>query len=260
MREIAQNHLPEARECTASYSAPAPATATGLGPAVNIISLGGGFGGRTVEHHHHHYGTGERRDDKKMDDGSRVLIGILAAVVMAVGSFFIGRIITQRSEASENLDLSREFRKDLEVYRNNAPGNDHLAKINKVSKACKRMSARNKNSATWSLALRVGLVAGAALALLGVVVIAPEVLLLGGALGLGSGCGLLGKLGIEWGDHKNKKDAEAIIKQIDELEGLQRPIMTMPKPPPSNPEVSAYDVPPGGYEASAPMLYPDPNK
>lgn len=241
-KEVANEHLLDAPVAsTRSHRHPSC-----LGHSFTPIFIGGG---RTVNHYHN--GRPARRNEKEMSDGTRAAVGIIGSLIMLVGSYFIGKSIEARNDASEKLDETKAFRKEFKIQQNYHNSDS----IDTITKATKRVLKRSIASANWAIALKVALVAGAAIAVIGAITANPVVAAVGGGVVLLAGCALLVKWGIESANRANKRDARIIMNpsrdqranlkrnEQDRVEAWNRPPAT-PAPEPSAPP--------------APGVYPNP--
>lgn len=188
------------------------------------------YEGPVVIRHYHHYNTpfwwytpyynptyivvpndrGHRSHYK--DDGSAILVGIVAAVVGGIALYGAGSAITRVEDSSNELNDTRDFKNDLQKR-----DLQEQQGINKAVSLKERICRRIQNSAIWDLTLRITMVAACATALAGAITSTPVFITAGVIAGLAIGAGMLIKWGVESSDARNYRDAQALRAVIHDL-------------------------------------------
>jgi len=147
------------------------------------------------------------------EDNSNVLTGIFAAVVVGVTTFFVGQAIGSLEDAERELDNAISEKQKFDGYsKHSATQQERLTATDVVRAAGlkERICRRIKESAITDLILRVGLLAGASLVLIGAIYTAPAWI----SSGLVVSCAATALMLFNWGlnstDRNNIRDAEEL--------------------------------------------------
>jgi hypothetical protein len=173
-----------------------------------------------------HVHGGNSRGNRGSDAAGRVVVGVIAAIVAFVGSYFVGKSISQINDSNRELGEVKEFKGYIKSQKENYPDNPHISDIDKVRSIKEQIFTRNKTSAIAKLALTVSLVAGAILCVAGAVVASSALMATGGLLSFVSTCGILLRYGLENGSKSNKKDAEKILESVKHLKEADQVILS----------------------------------
>ena len=191
----------------------------------NSWSWGRGWGGGwsrpqpQVVHHHHYQGNqaGNHPNQKKSDDaGLRILVGVVAAVVLGVGAYCLGKAVAANEDAQERTETYAELKHSW-IHNKFCYPADYQVTVNGiVQRADSILQRQQTNRMHRTIFIIAALVAGG-LAFAGAVAGS------GGLMAAGTYVGgatlLLGlfKLGYNAFSNKERNDAQAIDHGIDTL-------------------------------------------
>lgn len=167
---------------------------------------------------------------QESENALRLMIGLVSTIVIGAGSWFIGSYIGKIQETSKELNyletfkekmkkVSKEFEKQTGLKL--AEANDHFSKIREVMKANLEITSHSDWSQKATLIATISLVAGAALALSGVLFASAATMLslaaVGTAVGVVSMAFLIGKWGYESSSSQERKAAMIMKEKIAEI-------------------------------------------
>ncbi|MEX1013086.1 MAG: hypothetical protein WD595_03555 [Waddliaceae bacterium] len=173
--------------------------------------------------HHHHYNESKKKDDNSA--AIRIIVGLAATVIGGYAIYKLGeggrRIIDTGEEIQEIAGRKAELSNRMNCY-----GNDNVdlnrapafrAQVLNILGAHSRIFKRTRQNALIDIAITVGVVAGAVLAIAWAVTPIGAIGITALALFMISGGATLFKLGFSDSEKRNRVDAERIQSEIKRL-------------------------------------------
>jgi len=162
---------------------------------------------------------GRRRHNH--DDGSRVLLGIVAALGAMIASYTIGTAIISLKDSQSELSKTKQDEKKFVEYQKQAGPEDKILVNQAIEAVClkDRICSRIRNSAIWDLALKITLAIGLVLTAVGSFV-CPPLIGLGLLVSVIAGGALLCKGCFETKDRDNYRDAGLLREYLESMKQI----------------------------------------
>lgn len=175
------------------------------------------FNNETHVHHHHHHGE---ESDKKDDTGTRVLVGVIGLVVAGVAAFFIGKAIAQGEDAAEENQSVEDLKTRWDINKICYEA-DYQATVDSIIGRMDALSERNQTNRIHKIALLVFGFIGGGTAVAGAIIGSGALMATAGAIGAFVAIAALFKLGYTCFSTRDQKDAQAIEKNLIDLNYMQ---------------------------------------
>jgi len=161
----------------------------------------------------------------------RVVAGVAGAVCGGYALFKLGQSFQHIKQAGNELDTLKEFKGRIVQWnvdwntlrRTGNEKNSVLEKIEKIAECRKNIFSRIRRKSHLDVALLVGVVAAAVLAIVGAVIASWPILVAALAVGATAGGAMLLKWGLDSAAKGHDKDAKEIEKNVKELWKLPSP-------------------------------------
>lgn len=184
------------------------------------------FNRETHVHHHHHHDKDTKKEDKENDSSQRVLVGLVGFIVAAASAFFIGKAMSAGEEAQEE-SMNFEDLKKSWTYHKSCYDPQFQNTVDRIVNRADAILQRKQSNRVHKIALLVFAFASGASGLLGALMNYQLLMKTGIVIGTITSFGALYRLGYQYTNTKDQKDAKVIDFDLLTLSTLPQPVVTV---------------------------------